>query len=300
MQGIQRLQIAERRAQLGIVAAVAAVLAGAGAALLSSEGGGLVRAVEGWSATAQSALGGLTGALPLSYAFVLGMFAAFNPCGFALLPTYLGFYLGDGAEAGGDRTAAATLLRALTVSLAVTAGFVVLFGLVGLALSLVTSAVADLFPLVGLLVGVGLAVLGGRMIGGATVHAGLADRLASRMGSSAREVSLRGYLAYGVAYGAASLGCTLPLFLIVVVFPLTQGGVASGALQFLLYALGMGAVITALTLTIAFVKRAAVRRAGRLGRWVQAASPAFLLVAGGYLIYYWLTAGRLIEAIRGA
>ena len=36
--------------------------------------------------------------LPVSYAFGTGMLAAVNPCGFALLPAYISFFLGDTGE----------------------------------------------------------------------------------------------------------------------------------------------------------------------------------------------------------
>ena len=65
---------------------------------------------------------------PLSFALLAGIVAAFNPCGFALLPVYLSLFLatGDGAEGRGG------VLRALGVAAAVTAGFVVVFGAAGL------------------------------------------------------------------------------------------------------------------------------------------------------------------------
>lgn len=298
MQGTQTLRAQTHRARLGLMVSGAAILLAVVAALLTTSGDtGLVRRIEGLSFGSQALLGGVAGALPLGYAFGVGMFAAVNPCGFALLPAYLGFYMGDHGTS--DRGLLSSLLRAGQVSLMVTLGFVVLFGVIGLVLSLLSSTIASLFPLVGLIVGVALVILGGRMLGGASLHSELADKIARRAGLQAREISSRGYLAYGVAYGAASLGCTLPLFMVVVVFPLTNGGFTTGLLQFLLYALGMGSVVTVLTLSTTFVKRAAVSKVAAVGRWVQALSPVLLLIAGSYVIYYWLTLGGLLDTLRG-
>src|SRR5919204_5531712 len=44
--------------------------------------------ISGWASRAGEAW--------WAYAFALGAVAAFNPCGFALLPAYLGLYLRDG------------------------------------------------------------------------------------------------------------------------------------------------------------------------------------------------------------
>ena len=41
---------------------------------------------------------------PLAYAFGVGMVATFNPCGFAMLPAYLSYFLGlEGAERPDER-----------------------------------------------------------------------------------------------------------------------------------------------------------------------------------------------------
>ena len=32
----------------------------------------------------------------LAFPFSVGMLAAFNPCGFAMLPTYIGYFIGTG------------------------------------------------------------------------------------------------------------------------------------------------------------------------------------------------------------
>ena len=68
---------------------------------------------------------------PLAYAFGVGMVATVNPCGFAMLPAYLSFFLGlEGAE---DDTRA-SVLQALTIGGVVTLGFLVVFGLLGILL----------------------------------------------------------------------------------------------------------------------------------------------------------------------
>ncbi len=79
--------------------------------------------------------------IPLGYAFGAGMVSTVNPCGFAMLPAYLGLYLGSRnlaavAPAGvspsdGDTTSLSMpsqLTRAVLVSLVITGGFLLLFG----------------------------------------------------------------------------------------------------------------------------------------------------------------------------
>lgn len=67
----------------------------------------------------------------LAFAFGAGMVSTVNPCGFAMLPAFLAYYLGSG-----DTDAQATLSRriatGLRTGLAVSAGFVAVFTVVGL------------------------------------------------------------------------------------------------------------------------------------------------------------------------
>src|SRR6266536_11739 len=188
-----------------------------GAALMTgSDMGGLNAGAEGVSSSAGTGLGGLANVLPLGYAFGAGMVAAVNPCGFALLPAYLALFIGGRDADGTVPPGAVRLARAARVGLTVSAGFTLLFAAAGLLLGVAATAVVRVFPLVGLAVGVGLVAVGARLIGGATVYAGLGERIADRLGQRAQQSGTRGYFLYGVAYGAASLSCTLPIFLAVV------------------------------------------------------------------------------------
>src|SRR5262249_15467493 len=140
-----------RRPALGAGSAVLSLSIALGAALAARRGTGDLNGVEAFSAASTTLLSSLAAAIPLGYAFGAGMASAANPCGFVLLPTYLGLYLGS--EEGSGRVAR-RLGRAVVISISVTLSFVVLFGVVGLALGATTAALAAAFPWVGLGIGV--------------------------------------------------------------------------------------------------------------------------------------------------
>ena len=83
-----------------LVAFVALAVAFIGAILVGRDSGidDLNLFVERLSGDSGSWLGGLVTASAL-FAFAAGMASAVNPCGFAMLPAYLGMYLGDGMNA---------------------------------------------------------------------------------------------------------------------------------------------------------------------------------------------------------
>lgn len=289
----------QRRGYLATIAALLMLVLAVGAAL-ASHTGGITGGVEKLSFALSGSLNGVTSSIPLRfYAFGAGMLAAFNPCGFALLPAYLGFYLGDDSRApSGPIGWTVSVVRAAWIGLVVTCGFVVLFGVVTGVLGAVGSEMSRLFPLIGLIVGLVLIIMAGRMLSGQPFYLGLAEHVASNLGSSARRTNTAGYLLYGLAYGAASLGCTLPIFLTVVGSSLGAGNLGSAAYQFVMYALGMGLVIAILTVSIAIVKDALVVRVRCILRFIEPISAVLLLLAGGYVVYYWLTQGGILASIR--
>ena len=281
--------------RVGLPAMIAIVaLAGAfvAAKLIGKEDGidGVNGFVESLSGNSSSFLGGLGLFAPLGFAFAAGMASAVNPCGFAMLPAYLGLYLGSNQEAQPTRQ----LGKALLVGLSVTAGFVVLFGTAGLIIALgARSAIVGILPWLGLGIGIILAVTGAWLVGGGKLYSGLAARAASHIGDPSR-VSPKGYFLFGLSYGVASLGCTLPIFLTVVGTSLAVSDLGASFGQFLLYALGMGLVIMALTLGMAVAKGAMVGAVRKALPYVQPVGAWLMVIAGAYIVFYWLTLGDLM------
>jgi cytochrome c biogenesis protein CcdA len=246
--------------------------------------------VSGIQAFFSEHLSALAAALPFGLAFGAGMVAAVNPCGFAMLPAYLSLYLGTQESGFTERSAPSRALRALAVGCAVSSGFVVLFGLTGLLISVGGTALMEVMPALGVLVGEALVVLGVWMLlAGRSPYAALFSRLAARVGDP-RKIGVRGFFVYGLAYGAASLGCTLPAFVAVVGSGIAAGGVAAGAARFLGYGLGMASVLVALTVALAFFKEGLLKWLRGALPYVQSASAILLILAGAYVIFYWWTA----------
>ena len=134
------------------------------------------------------------------------------------------------------------------------------------------------------------------LLRGDTLYSGIAERAAARVGKP-DEVNVRGYFLFGVSYGTASLSRTLPIFLVVVGSTLAVGGILAAIGQFIVYAMGMGVVIIALTVGMGLFKGALVGTLRKSLAYVQPASAVFMLVAGAFIIYYWLTIGELLERI---
>lgn len=208
----------------------------------------------------------------LSWAFLAGTAAAVNPCGIAMLPAYLAYYLGR--EEG-----APDAVRGLYAGLLLATGTLATFTLIGLVIAGVGSAVATFIPWAALLVALLL------LVAGVATLLGRAPSLNVAVGQAPSGGGARGFFGFGVAYGLASLGCTLPIFMIVVSTVLSSAFL-NGLLAFVTYGLGMGLFLGGVSVTVALGKTVVVR-------WLRAVAPALkyvgglgLLAAGSYLLYY--------------
>ena len=282
-----------RRRTVLAAAATLLVLAVAVIAGLSSPttGGTPVILVERIS-SAISSTASRAGEVWWVYAFALGAVAAFNPCGFALVPAYLGLYLCDDVTRTG---LGSRLARSIAVAVVVGASFTALFGAVGAVFSLGSTYIIRSLPWIGLGVGVALVVIGGLVLSGRPIALSVPDRVATRVGKRANTSGLRGYAAFGLAYGAASLGCTLPLFLAVMgTAAATSRLYGAAVLAFVLYGAGMAAALGVLTVAAGVASFGILRRVRGFVRIVSTLSAGLLLLSGAYVVYYWLTAGRLL------
>jgi cytochrome c-type biogenesis protein len=244
---------------------------------------GAVAEIQGLVTNWVAALAAL---LPFGYAFSAGMVAAVNPCGFVMLPAYLSLYLGAHEATFAERSLLSRVLRALLVGISVSGGFVLLFGAVGLAVSAGGRYLMAATPWVGVLIGLALVGLGILQLAGKSIYAGAFERLAER-GTDPKASTLRGFLLFGLAYGAASLGCTLPVFLVVVGSAVASAGWLAGTLQFVSYGLGLGAIVVTLTIALALFKQGVATTLRRVVPHVQQAAAVLLLLAGVYLVIYW-------------
>lgn len=227
----------------------------------------------------------------LLLAFSAGMVAAVNPCGFALLPAYLAYYLG--LESSGDADDApprgGELGRSLAVSGAMTAGVVLVFGLIGAVWSGVSEVVGQRLPWVIVVLGIALVFLGIAMVAG-YVPMVRVPKLATTSGSQ----SAWSAFVFGVSYGVASLSCTIGPFIGTVTTTFRRHDFVTGLGTLVIYGLGMGAIITVLTLAVSFAHHGVVTRLRRLLPHMGRISGVLLIVSGLVATYYGWYEARIL------
>jgi cytochrome c biogenesis protein CcdA len=214
----------------------------------------------------------------LTVAFTAGMLATFNPCGFAMLPAYLSYFLGleDASPDTGT-----SIFRAIGVGATVSAGFLVVFAAVGIAITTFSLSFERVLPWVTIAIGLGLAALGVAMLRGFEPTVSLPKL---NKGTNSRQLS--SMFLFGVSYAVASLSCTIGVFLATVSVTFTRTSFWSGVQVFAAYALGMALVLMFVTVALALARQSLVRRLRSVLPYVNRIAGGLLVLAGLYLAYY--------------
>ncbi|MCH2626718.1 MAG: hypothetical protein MKZ75_01420, partial [Acidimicrobiales bacterium] len=213
--------------------------------------------------------------LNLAFAFTAGIIATINPCGFAMLPAYLSYFLG--IEANSGTSAGTSVSRALWTGSAVSGGFLIVFGATGLLISAGLTVIREIVPWVAICIGTILIVLGSFVTAGKRLNFAFPK---FERGTGGKE------LRFGVSYAIASISCALPTFIVVVSTSVT--GFTAGIIAFLFYAGGMTITLLALTMSLALARSSFLEKLRSLVRFIDRASGILMLLAGIYLVVFWL------------
>ena len=229
-----------------------------------------------------------------SLAFSAGLISFMNPCGFALLPVYITYYFkNEGLE---KSSLLKRISAGLFLGLAVSLGFAAVFSIIGILVSYLGRGLLkyvgwfDLF--IGLLlVIVGLIYLFNLKV---KVHINRITNFGQNLKSNKLKNKYLSFFVYGVGFAIASLGCTLPIFLLVVTASLKSAGFFNGLLTFLIYAAGMSFFMILFSLAVAVSKTFIEKALNRGLPYIYKLGPVIVIIAGAYLIYSQIVFGRLL------
>lgn len=212
----------------------------------------------------------------LSLAFTSGIAVFFSPCAVALLPAYVGYTIRGEDDQKGSFTKSLVGLR---FGLLAALGILTVFLLLGIAFSLVGNFIAPYAKWVAMGTGAGLIILGLYMFTGRKVTLPISHDVGTNKG-------YRGHYLFGVAYALGSLGCTLPIFIIVVSQALSLGSFSLGMLTFLVFSAGTILLMIAASVGSTVSKALVSNYLNVLMPVVNRVSPIIIILAGAYLIYF--------------
>ena len=217
----------------------------------------------------------------LAFPLAAGLIAAFNPCGFAMLPAYLAYFLGHELKSPPDGYQG--FLNGVKVSVTLSAGFVFVFALVGILTNTVISenSIEERAGYITLPIGIILILLGLAMIRGYQPNIKIPGLQIKNFNRQLPSIFL-----FGVSYAFVSIGCSAPIFFITVGSSFSRDGVINGVAVFITYALGMSIVVTFLTISLALTRTMIAKNMRRVLPYLSPISGLLLTGAGFFLASY--------------
>jgi len=152
-----------------------------------------------------------------------------------MLPSYVAYFLGYDEEEK-EKGVVKSGLVGLYFGLLTTAGFLLFFAIIGLALLPISPLIRQNLAVVSGVVAAALIILGVLMLTGLDPYMTLPVKAPEKKGPL-------NFFLFGVLYAAASLGCSLPMFLSAVLSGFRTSGALGSLLVLTIYAAGMGALM---------------------------------------------------------
>jgi cytochrome c-type biogenesis protein len=236
----------------------------------------VIETVFGWMEWLYGALGSTTQISPWVYLLVMagGVASALSPCYVPVL-TMFGGYVGGYAR--GSKT------EGLRLALPFILGNAITLGMVGGIASFMGSSAMQIFTSYQLdrwIPGwVGVA-MGLQLVGILRLKMPVMPifRWARRPGG------VWGSFALGLPFGLVVTPCTIPIFFAIVTFVALQGSILHGALLMMAYALGRGAILLTVAVSIGLIKALNI---GHTSWYIERLSGILILVASvGLLVFY--------------
>lgn len=219
--------------------------------------------------------------LVLAFAFGAGLVSPLNPCGFGLLPAFLGYQLG-GDEQRRDTPLAIRLWRGLAAGGAVSAGFAGVLVSAALLVALGLRSLLRFLPAAAVVIGVVLVAAGVAVLAGRRLSMGRLGRLAA-LSPGTGENSSR-LVAFGAGYAVASVACTLAILLAVVGQASMTGSFPRMLAVLVAYGAGAATLLTALAVSTAVAGSVLSTRLRRAMPIMEPLAGLLLILSGTYLV----------------
>jgi cytochrome c-type biogenesis protein len=208
----------------------------------------------------------------LGLAYSAGLLAVLAPCALPMLPSFVAYYMN--AEERENK-----LVSALGFGVTTVLGFLTIFMVIGVLPSFAINTVSSKIALVSPFIGVILVILGlGHMF------SDIFYKIPTLQIASAEGTGYKSFYVYGVGYGAASMACSFPVFILLVLQSSTAGGFTAILVMFLVYGLGAATVLIPLSLALTYSKELIYKKLMQVMPHMKKLNAGILIVAGLYMI----------------
>lgn len=217
----------------------------------------------------------------LYFSFIAGLVAFFAPCSFAILPSYITYYISKHSIEDKRRKLIKNILQGFIFGLIASIGFFTVFGLAGFSVIAIGQFIKQFIPWIAIITGIVLIIIGILMLFGREFLFFRSPNI-----KFIQKNEKAGIYLFGIVYSIGSLGCVFPIFLSIVIQGIAYKSILDGIYTILAYVLGMSLVMIAITTLIFATKYLILKKLERILPYVKKLSAIILIFAGIYMIYY--------------
>lgn len=213
----------------------------------------------------------------ISFSFVAGLQAFFAPCSVALIPAYVGYYISREQKKTGYLQ---ELFFGLKAGIFAGLGLISVYSTFGLIFALLGKIIAPFISWIELATGGILLFLGVATLLGYKFAIRPPVLIQSSTGGTYKKFYL-----FGITYALGAIGCTLPIFLLVIFQSLAQKGPLGVLVNFSAYTLAMTLLMIIFSMIAAISKTTLNRFLQKYILAIQKSTGILILFAGVYLVY---------------
>ena len=221
-----------------------------------------------------------------SVAIGAGLVTFVSPCGIAMLPAYVSYYIGREEQ---DKNVREDFFNGLKNGSFVSLGLISIFMVIGAIIVYIGNFIKSYIPLFTIVVGFFLIIVGFFMLFNKKFSLSLPLHLQFKKRTNSN--FLRFYT-FGIGYGLAVMSCTLPVFLAIIISALSTGNIIDGILVFLLYSIAAAVGVIGVSIITAMSKITLMKKFTRIFPYLRIITSVVIIVVGSYIIYYQITINR--------
>ena len=221
-----------------------------------------------------------------SVAVGAGLVTFVSPCGIAMLPAYVSYYIGREDQ---EKNVREDFFNGLKNGSFVSLGLISIFMLIGAIIVYLGNFIKAYIPIFTMVVGFFLILVGFFMLFNKKFSLSLPFHLQFK-----RKINnnfLRFYT-FGIGYGLAVMSCTLPVFLAIIISALSTGSILDGIIIFLLYSISAAVGVVGISIITAMSKVTIMKHFTKIFPYIRIITAVVIIVVGSYIIYYQITINR--------
>ena len=221
----------------------------------------------------------------IGIAFISGILSFLSPCSIGMIPAYIGFYIINSEDASWKN-----IYLGLFRGIALALGFSTIFIIFAIIIIIFGNIIIGIVPIITITIGVIIILLGISTFINKGFSFNVLDKLQTNLGKKVKVgKNIFSIYLFGLLYGLASLGCSFPLFISVILSTFIEKNYYESSLVGISYILGIFLVAIILSLLLVISSTFIEDKLFKYRLFINKIAGIVMLLAGIYIIYYQLS-----------